>query len=98
MSLSERPAFCTFDAELRFLAANDVLLRIVGKSRDELIGARLLDVYPEATRLRDVLLQAQRTLSPQKGRHYSPIVGRWVELEVHPVGEVLQVGFSPAQP
>ena len=98
MPLSDRPAYCTLDAELRFVAANDTLLWALKKTRQELIGAGLLELYPHArgADLHEALLRAQRTLTPQKGKYFSPIVDRWVELEVHPVGAVLQLGFSPA--
>lgn len=98
MPLSDRPAYCSLDAELRFVTANDTLLWVLKKSREELIGARLLDLYPHArgAALHQAVLEAQRTLTPQKGKYFSAIVDRYVELEVHPVGDLLQVGFSPA--
>ena len=98
MPLSDRPAYCTLDAELRFVAANDTLLWVLKTTREQLIGAGLLELYPQARgeALHMVLLQAQRTLTPQKGKYFSRLLERWVELEVHPLGDVLQVGFSPA--
>lgn len=97
MPLSDRPAYCTLDAELRFVTANDTLLWVLKTTREQLIGAGLLELYPHARgeALHKALLQAQRTLTPQKGKYFSPLVERWVELEIHPLGDVLQVGFSP---
>lgn len=70
--MSDRPAFCTFDQAHRFLTVNDTMLWILRKRRDELVGSKLLDVFPQVLPLDELLQKAQRTLAVQKGRQFSP--------------------------
>jgi PAS domain S-box-containing protein len=88
------------DRELRFLSVNEVLLRILGKARAEMIGRTYLEVYPEAEggEVHEALERALRSMSPQRQRLYSRVLARDLEMEIFPVAGGLQVAFSPAGP
>ncbi|MCR5874985.1 PAS domain-containing protein [Phenylobacterium sp. J426] len=98
MPLSDRPAYCTVDRDLRFLSINETMLTVLKKTRDDLIGRTYLEVYPEAegAPLHRMLQQALQSLTPQKGRLWSVPLARELEVEIFPVGGTLQVAFSLA--
>ncbi|WP_309088683.1 PAS domain-containing protein [Phenylobacterium sp.] len=97
MPQTELPASFTLDANLRFLTANDALLAILGKDRDELIGRRYDELWPDAvgSEGHETLLRALRTLQPQKVRIFSTPLQRQLDAEVHALAGGLQVMFLP---
>lgn len=97
MPQSRLPASFTLDAELRFLTANDALLAYLGRPREEVIGARYLDLWPDAggSEGHETLLRALRTLQPQKVRIYSTPLQTHLDAEVHPLAGGLQIIFQP---
>jgi PAS domain-containing protein len=92
------PASFTLSADLRFLTANDALLSHLGMPREQLIGSRYEDLWPEAigSEGHQALLRALRTLQPQKVRIFSTPLQIHLEAEVHPMAGGLQVIFLPA--
>jgi PAS domain-containing protein len=96
--LTNRPAYFSLDRELRFSTANEAIQQFLGRDPQALRGRPLLEVLPEAegTEFLEVILEAQRTFRAQKGRLFSQVNGIWVDFEVHPVGDTIQVGFAPA--
>jgi PAS domain-containing protein len=85
------------DHELRFLSVNDVLLGVLGKSCDEMIGRGYLEVYPRSvgSEVHQALERALRSLAPEKRRLRSEALDRDLEMEIFPVAGGLQVAFSP---
>ncbi|HEY8618303.1 PAS domain-containing protein [Phenylobacterium sp.] len=98
MPLSDRPAYCTVDRELRFLSVNDTMLRVLGKAREEMVGRTYLEVYPQAEggEVHLALQRALKSLTPQKERLWSRPLNRSLDMEIYPVADGLQVAFSPA--
>jgi len=95
--LSDRPSYASLDAELRFVAVNDRLLKFLGASREELIGRGLTEVYPQAngSELHNLMLEAQASMQPIRKRAFSEPLRTWLEVEVHPIGGGVQVAFTP---
>ena len=88
-------AFYTLDEELRLVEAGPRAQALWGKSRRELVGRRLTEVFPDVdgSPLHQSLLEAVRTLRPTRLRTDSPIIRRPIELEIYPVNGRLQVSF-----
>lgn len=94
--LSDRPAYASFDRDLTFIAVNDRLLTIVGRGREEVIGKRLLDVFPAVagSELHRLIVEAQTSMTPVKRLAFSEPLSAWIEAEVHVFGEQVQLAFS----
>jgi len=92
VATSER-AFYTLDHDLRLVNAGPRAQALWGKSRRELVGRRMTDVFPavDGSPMHQSLLEALRTLRPTRLKTDSPIIGRAVELEIYPVNGKLQV-------
>ncbi|WP_374471579.1 PAS domain-containing protein [Phenylobacterium sp.] len=86
------------DHDLRFVSVNDVMLRSLGKTRDEMIGRGYLEVYPQSvgSEVHQALERALRSMAPEKRRLHSQALGRALEMEIFPVAGGLQVAFSLA--
>lgn len=94
--IPSRRAFYNVDAELRFLSANDLCLSLWGKTREELIGRSVLEVFPDiaGTDSYAALAQAMKTLKPFRKVVRSPVLHEAIELEVHPSRAGLAVSFA----
>lgn len=88
-------AFYKLDAELRFLAANETALRFWGKTSAEVVGRKLDEVFPETSGTEPFKAheQALRTLRAYRGKVRSPVLGRSIDLEIHPTSAGLDVSF-----
>lgn len=95
--LTDRPAYASFDTEMRFVAVNDRLLAFLGKTRAELIGRLYWDVYPEArgAALHNLMLEARASMQSVKRRVWSDPLRTWLDVEVYPLPEGTQVAFTP---
>jgi len=85
-SISDGFLACDFD--FRFLYVNASAERQLARSRDELIGRSVYEVYPElaaSDRLDPAALrEAARTSEPLDLEYYSASAGRWYRARVHP--------------
>lgn len=83
--------FLAVDREWRFTYVNDVVCRGAGKSREEIMGQVIWDIFPESLGT-DFYTQCQRVMhervAAQFEVHY-PERGIWVEAHVQPTEEGL---------
>jgi PAS domain-containing protein len=95
----EERAFYTLDEDLRLMDAGPKALAIWGKSKRELIGRRLVEVFPYADGgpVHQALLDALRTLRPMRLKTESVLLSQTVEVEIYPVNGLLQVSFWPTR-
>ena len=89
--------FAVFDDDLRIVDINAEGLRIDGRSRDEVVGRHLLEVWPESERLPtlNAYREALRTQRPTTFdyRHLSDVHDVWLEVRVYPLDEGLAVFY-----
>lgn len=86
-------AFTAFDREWRFTYANERAARNMGKSRQELIGQRLWDLFPEEVG-GEGYKQADRAMTERVPVHYEYFVRRvgiWFESHVFPTAEGVSI-------
>lgn len=90
-------AFYTLDEELRLVDAGPRALALWGRTRRDLVGRRLTEVFPsvEGSPMHQSLQEALRTLRPTRLKTDSPIIGQPIEVEIYPVNGRLQVSFWP---
>lgn len=95
--LTDRPAYASFDTEMRFAAVNDRLLAFLGKTRADLIGRPYLEVYPGArgAALHNLMVEARDSMQAVKRRVWSEPLRTWLDVEVYPLSEGVQVAFTP---
>ena len=87
--------FFSLDREGRFTYVNRACERHFGKSRQDLIGHVIWEVFPQ-TRGSVFEENSRRMLQEQTPEHFegfSPIVGRWVEVHSYPSPEGISVYF-----
>jgi hypothetical protein len=91
-------AFYNVDRGLRFLSANDAALAHWGKTSHDIVGRPLAEVFPQAppSAAYAAHLQALRSFQRYRGVLRSPILGRDIDLEIHPSADGLRVSFAPA--
>ncbi|OLN22060.1 hypothetical protein BTO30_11620 [Domibacillus antri] len=79
-------AFYSVDDDWRFTYVNKGAASILGKSKEELIGKRLLEALPEAenTEIMTVYEKAMRTRENVHFESYYPPFATWFELYVYP--------------
>jgi hypothetical protein len=96
MSQHER-AFYVLDRELRLINASPNTLAIWGKSLREVVGRKLVDVFPfvEGGPTHEGLLLALQTFRPVRLQTESVLLNKLVEVEIYPVADGLQVSFAP---
>ena len=97
--LSDRPAYANLDRDLRFVAANDRLLNIIGKEREEVIGKRYWEIIPEAEgkALHMLMLEAESSMRSLKRRVWSDPLQTWLDVELYPMSDGMQVAFTPVE-
>jgi PAS domain S-box-containing protein len=85
------------DTELRFVSVNPAALRVWGKGPDEVLGRRILDVFPGATaESYSAHLEALRTSRVQRVTTHSRLYGRSLQVAIRPMSEGLRVQFAMA--
>ncbi len=87
--------FYALDREWRFTHANDAALRHMGKTREEILGRTLFDVYPET---RNSVFETEYARAMESGgpRHFespSLITGGILEIHAYPGSDNLTVLF-----
>jgi PAS domain S-box-containing protein len=88
-------AFFALDGAWRFTYVNQRALDYYGKTREQLLGHSIWDVFPAAvgTQLQEQYEQVLRTQSSAAFEMKSVLTGRWVDLRVFPAGQGLAVYF-----
>jgi PAS domain S-box-containing protein len=90
-------AFTIFDHEMRYVylnhQASELARRSTGLSRDEIIGKRVEEAYPEliGTRVYNELYNAQKQQVPIVFRIYREVYNMWVEYRLYPGPDTLAV-------
>jgi PAS domain S-box-containing protein len=81
--------FYVLDARWRFVHASRAALHAWGKAAPEVLGRHYLDAFPEAAGgpVHAALEEAMRTRRPVRLEAVSPVLGRWVEVDIHPTPE-----------
>ncbi len=79
-------AFMAFDWEYRFAHANEASVRLLGKTRDELIGRRAGDIWPHraATPVASAVREAMQLGRSSVTEFRDPESGDWLEARVYP--------------
>ena len=82
-----------FDRDWNYVYVNEVGARIVGKTRDELLGRNLWDVFetPKDAEIRVRLEAAARDGKPVDFETFHAGTGLWVSIQVYPSGEGISV-------
>ena len=82
---SEIP-FYRLDGAFRFVAVSDTALHEWGKSRAEMLGRPLLDVFPQAAGSASWQhhLAVARSRRPVRAETVSPVLRCWIDLVLHP--------------
>ena len=97
MTSQANRAFYTLDPELRLVGASPNTLRIWGKQPRDVIGRKLVEVFPwvDGAPVHEALQQALQTYAPVRLRVNSVVMAKSVEVEIYPVRDGLQVSFAP---
>jgi PAS domain S-box-containing protein len=88
-------AFVTLDHLWRFTYANEEALRLTGRSRDQLLGSSLWDVFPETVggTFEQEYRRAVAEQTPANfEEYYGPLQG-WFEVRAYPSSEGLAISF-----
>ncbi len=75
-----------YDAEWRYVFVNEAAARVLQKPREELLGRRIWDVFPDAVGnqyYRD-LQSVREQQRPLRSEHYYPPLDLWVENSIYP--------------
>lgn len=87
--------FYVLDHEWRFIYLNSYLEKMAGKTRQELMGKSIWEVFPETVTSR-TFEEMQRAISEQRTinyESYAPILGQWIEVNLYPNKLGLSVYF-----
>ena len=78
-------AFASFDAEWHYTYLNGAAERAMGKTRSEVLGRRLWDVFPQVREgeLGVRLRKAARTGVTEEFDEFNPVVGRWFGIRAY---------------
>ncbi len=90
-------AFYTLDRDLRIISASEDTLALWGKSRGEVDGMSLLELFPlaEGGDTHEGLLEALRTYRVVRLKTQSVYFDEPIGVEIYPIGNTLQVAFGP---
>lgn len=88
--------FFTVDREWRFTYVNPEFERATGRSRAEMLGMRLWEVFPKAAggRLHEQYSRALNEGVTIKYEDFSPTLERWLRITAYPSEQGLAVHFS----
>jgi PAS domain-containing protein len=91
-------AFYTADRDLVILSASQAALSLWGKSPAEVIGFKLLEVFPflAGSEILAAHLEALRTFRPVRFTTRSHFLSGTVDVEIYPVADGLQVRYWQA--
>jgi PAS domain S-box-containing protein len=78
--------FYALDAEERLTYINRRTEQLWGRRCEDLVGKRLWELFPEAvgTRSHQEHQRAARERRPVEYQTFSPIIGRWIEVNIYP--------------
>ena len=88
------PGFVTIDREWRCTYVSEQVARTMGKTRDELLGHTVWEIFPDADAGSEFRSQCARAWSEQKPvtfEHHSPALGRWYETILCPFPNGLSI-------
>ena len=87
--------FYTLDHEERLTYVNRRTEELWGRRREEVLGRRFWDVFPQAagTHTYQEHQRAARESRPIEYQTFSPIVGRWIEVNIYPSPTGITVYF-----
>jgi PAS domain S-box-containing protein len=89
-------AFVSFDRDWRYNYVNDRAAALLGQPRDQLLGQRVWDVFPEAVgseayrQLHAAMVERQ----PTSLEEFYPFLNRWLETRAYPFEDGLAVFFT----
>ncbi|MEN6491861.1 MAG: PAS domain S-box protein, partial [Rectinema sp.] len=85
--------YVSYDNEWRFVDLNPVAEKLIGRTRQELIGKVLWEVFPRLreSEIHEHYLKAVRDKSTRSFEAYSPVTGRWQEFYLYPADDGLSV-------
>ncbi len=87
--------FVALDWEYRYTHVNEAILRLMGKSRDEVLGKVIWELFPE---LIDTPVQEDCRAAMELGRpsvieHRSLLSGDWFEMRIYPTSAGISIYF-----
>lgn len=82
-------AFAALDRDWRYVYVNETAARYAGMRRDEMIGRKIWDIYPEAVggTFYQHIMRAVETQRPQSFEQFYDRWNCWLETRVYPAGE-----------
>lgn len=88
-------ALAIFDGEMRYLYLNDKALRIVGKTREEMVGFLVTDVFPgfDQTTFWEAYTRALRDEALLTLEDFFEPLDTWFDIRMIPHGGCLYVHF-----
>src|ERR1043166_2221059 len=92
--------FVVFDPEWRYIYINEVAVKLARKPRDELIGKKVWDVFPDLRGSefeRQMLLSRHENKPVQFEMHYTPF-DLWVEVRAYPMNESTAIYVADISP
>jgi two-component system, sensor histidine kinase len=87
--------FYTLDHAERLTYVNGRTEELWGRRREELLGQRIWDVFPQAAETHTYRehQRAARERRPMQYQTFSPVVGRWIEVNIYPSPTGMTVYF-----
>ncbi len=85
--------YVSYDNEWRFADLNPVAEKLMGKTREELVGKVLWEVFPQLreSEIHEHYLKAVRDKSTKSFEAYSPVTKHWHEFYLYPADDGLSV-------
>jgi hypothetical protein len=96
---SPEGAFYTLDRELKLVTASPATLAIWGRDAGDVVGRPLLELFPfvEGGPVHLALGEVLRSFHPVSLCTQSVLLGRPVEVDIQPIGDVLKISFAPTE-
>jgi PAS domain S-box-containing protein len=87
--------FTALDWEYRYAYVNEVMLRLLGKRRDEVLGKVIWELLPqlEDAPLAQHYREAMELGKPSVNEHRSVVTGDWLEVRVYPTQAGISIYF-----
>jgi signal transduction histidine kinase len=81
--------FAVFDPDWRYVYLNDVAVTISRKPREELMGRKIWDVFPQlvGTEFETKLRASRRDKKPVQFEMFFPIIDAWLEFRAYPMND-----------
>jgi PAS domain S-box-containing protein len=87
-----RHGHTTIDREGRYIDVSEQVARAIGKTRGELLGRSLWEIFPDAgSAFRSQCEEAWREHRPVSFEHFSAELGRWYEIFLYPFANGLSI-------